>query len=481
MLTRLLLLVGLLLTNAADTLRPAQPLIQPSKAFLLDQTLRGELCAPAGAALREMSAGMLGDTPFPVTATSAVARREPVPESLTTMLAVPGRSNGNVSLATRGDLAAVVWTAATPAGAADAFAVVSRDGGRTFGDPVRVNDVAGEVRASGEMPPRIVIRQRPGGDPEIVAAWTSKRDSTTIRFTRSADFGRSFAASMQVSQAAAPGDRGWHAMAADAHGNVDIVWLDHRGLATQSGAAHSHHQTSGTHAAEDAVAMAQRSGLYLARLSEGGIEPERLLTTGVCYCCKTAIAADASGGVIAAWRHVYEGNIRDIAFTRSTDGRTFPPPTRASRDEWELDGCPDDGPAAVVDRSGRTHLAWPTLVNEGEPTIALFHASSGDGKTFTGRTRIPTEGVPHHPQIASLPDGSVGLTWDELQAGTRRVVFVNVSAEPTGAVTFGKRLVLSGSEPSFYPVVGAVSSGALTAWTAGHPTASVIRLRRLTD
>lgn len=478
MLIRLFLLVGVLLTTATDSLKPPPPLIQPSKSFLLDQALRGEICAPAGAANRHLSAGMLGDTPFPVT-TSSVARREPVAESLTTTLAVPGRSNTNVSLDARGDLAAVVWTAATPAGAADAFAAVSRDGGRTFGDPVRVNDVAGEVRASGEMPPRIVIRQRPGADPELVAAWTSKRESTTIRLARSLDMGRSFTASLQVSQAA-PGDRGWHGMAVDANGNVDVVWLDHRGLAALSGAAHSHHKTSGDKAAEDGVAMAQRSGLYVARLGVSGLEPERRLTTGVCYCCKTAIAAGSSG-VLAAWRHVYEGNIRDIAFTRSADGRTFTPPARVSRDEWELDGCPDDGPAAAIDGSGRTHMVWPTLVTEGEPTIALFYAFSVGNKIFTGRTRIPTEGVPHHPQIATLPDGSIGLTWDELQAGTRRVVFTSARTESSGAVTFGKRLVLSGSEPSFYPAVGAVSSGALAAWTAGQPKTSVIRLRRMTD
>lgn len=479
MLIRLFLLVGVLLSAATDTLKPAPPLIQPSKSFLLDQALRGELCAPAGSAHADLSAGMLGDTPFPVT-TPSLARREPVAESRTTTLAVPGRSNSNVSLDARGDLAAVVWTAATPAGAADAFAAVSRDGGRTFGDPVRVNDVAGEVRASGEMPPRIVIRQRAGAEPELVAAWTSKRESTTIRIARSMDTGRSFAASMQVSEAAAPGDRGWHGMAVDANGNVDVVWLDHRGLAAQSGAAHDHHKTSGEKATEDGVAMAQRSGLYLARLGASGLEPERRLTTGVCYCCKTAIAGDSSG-VVAAWRHVYEGNIRDIAFTRSVDGRTFTPPARVSHDEWELDGCPDDGPAVALDGSGRTHLVWPTLVTEGEPTIALFYTFSVHSKAFTGRTRIPTEGLPHHPQIATLRDGSIGLTWDELQAGARRVVLTRVRTEPSGAVTFGKRLVLSGSEPSFYPVVGAVSSGALTAWTAGQPKTSVIRLRRMTD
>ena len=81
---------------------------------------------------------------------------------------------------------------------------------------------------------------------------------------------------------------------------------------------------------------------------------------GVCYCCKVAMATAADGAIIAAWRHVYAGNIRDIAFTISRDGgRTFAAPQRLSEDRWQLAGCPDDGPALAVDgaasftRSGR--------------------------------------------------------------------------------------------------------------------------------
>ena len=59
----------------------------------------------------------------------------------------------------------------------------------------------------------------------------------------------------------------------------------------------------------------------------------------------------------------------------------------------------------AVDAKNRVHIVWPTLITEDadasdEPTIALFYAMSADGKRFTPRQRIPTEGMPHHPQIA---------------------------------------------------------------------------------
>src|SRR4029079_2845491 len=175
------------------------------------------------------------------------------------------------------------------------------------------------------------------------------------------------------------------------------VWLDHRELAQQDGAvAASHHDhTASSGAKPDGVAMAQRSKLYFASL-DGAVAP-RALTGGVCYCCKTALATAADGWVFAGRRHVYPGNIRDIAFTMSRDGgNTFAVPLRVSEDKWVLEGCPDDGPAMAVDAKRRIHIVWPTLVDDAgadSPTIALFYATSGDGLRFTPRARIPSEGM----------------------------------------------------------------------------------------
>ena len=205
-------------------------------------------------------------------------------------LAVPGRTNANASIAADGDRVAVVWAASAASGATDIYAAVSADAGRTFAAPVRVNDDEGEARVTGEQPPRVVIR---GSD--VVVSWVSKRDGTTIRFARSADGGRTFSASRSVSKAGAPGNRGWHAMTIDRHGDVEIAWLDHREMAAMHAAPHQ--MDAATHGTADGAAMAQSSGLYVARVSAAPaqpVQPEQRVTTGVCYCCKTAIAAAAT-------------------------------------------------------------------------------------------------------------------------------------------------------------------------------------------
>jgi hypothetical protein len=399
--------------------------------------------------------------------------------ALALSLGVPGRSNSTPSIASDGSVVTIAWGASTPAGATDVFAAVSRDGGRTFGAAVRVNNIDGDARLNGEQPPRITVRGA-----TITVVWTTKGGAgTKLLQSRSTDGGKTFARATVVPGGDAAGNRGWENAAADRNGRVYAVWLDHRGLAEQDGAvAASHHDhaamTAGASAAAkpDGVAMAQRSKLYLSSL-DGAVAPIAV-TGGVCYCCKTAIATAADGAVFTAWRHVYPGNIRDIAFTASHDGgRTFAPPIRVSEDKWVLEGCPDDGPAMAVDARNRIHIVWPTLIAEqNAETIALFYATSADGKRFTPRQRIPTEGMPHHPQIAIGADGALAIAWDEGANGKRRAALVRTTVD---AVTGGALARTVVGDAAVYPVIAASGGATIVAWTSGASSASVIRVARV--
>ena len=389
----------------------------------------------------------------------------------TAILQVAGRSSQTPSIAASDGLVAVTW-GASAAGSTDVFIATSRDAGVTFTAPVRVNSRPGDARLGGELPPLVELTPGPGpGEPIVTVLWTARLEGTTIRIARSDDGGRTFSGERALSGPSAPGDRGWPSLAADATGATHAFWLDHRGLAARANAAAAHQ-----HTAHDGVAMAQRSALYYAPAAGDG-EAEREVAKGVCYCCKTAAAVGPGGRVYAAWRHVYPGNIRDIAFTRSADGgRTFAPPSRVSDDGWQIAGCPDDGPALAVDRAGAVHVVWPTVLGGAAPEGALFHAVSRDGATFSPRRRIATLGSPKpsHPQIAIAADGRVVVAWDELIDG-RRVVAARVVG---GRGDGGPPIVLSGDGPGSYPVLAASRDGVLAAWSSGGE-ASAIRVRAL--
>jgi hypothetical protein len=390
-----------------------------------------------------------------------------------TLLGVPGRHNEGASIAAEGSFVAVTWAAQEKGDNPDVFVAVSRDGGATFASPVRVNREGGEAYVSGELPPRVAIaRPASGSDPAVVVAWSARIANTEIRLARSHDGGKTFAPPTSLQAQDAPGDRGWHALALDARGEAHVVWLDHRGLAEDWSTPETEPAQTGNEAAgefAESMAMAARSAIYYRAEGRPG-SSERMLANSVCYCCKTAIAAGPDGALYAAWRHVYPGSIRDIAFIASKDGgRTFAAPGRVSIDNWQLDGCPDDGPAMTVGPDGRVHVVWPTVLDGPEPEGAIFHASSTDGRSFTPRTRIPTLGSPRptHPVLTLDRLGRVMVAWDEIQGGSRRVVARTIAFDRGGRATFGRAAVLGTGASASYPTLAMSSRGVLAAWTDG--------------
>jgi hypothetical protein len=398
-------------------------------------------------------------------------------------LGVKGRSNAYVSLAAAGSRVALAWGASSQGGRTDVYAAVSRDDGRSFGAPVRVSGMAG-ASFSGEQPPRIALVPHAGGEASIVVVWTAKSPGgTKLLSTRSDDGGRMFSEPSLVAGSDGPGNRGWESIAADSEGRVAAIWLDHRELASTSGApmTHAAHQHEAGHAGHDDGAMrAQLSKLFFGRVGASGAQS---ITGGVCYCCKTAMAVDGSGGIYAAWRHVYSGNVRDIAFSMSADGgRTFAGPVRVSPDNWVLDGCPENGPSLAVDDHRRIHIVWPTLMagvtESSDPTLGLFYAASADGRAFTPRQRIPTEGVPRHPQIIAGSRGEILVAWDEQANGTRRVVLAKGTVDEGGRVQLGRQIIDDMASAS-YPVLARGDRGALVAWTGGPAGQTTIRVAQV--
>src|SRR6185436_10799567 len=84
----------------------------------------------------------------------------------TSSVAVPGRTNATPSIVSDGRFVVLTW-GATKDAAVGVYAATSRDAGRTFGAPVRVDDAAGQASVGGEQPPRVTLVPRAGREPSI--------------------------------------------------------------------------------------------------------------------------------------------------------------------------------------------------------------------------------------------------------------------------------------------------------------------------
>jgi hypothetical protein len=428
----------------------------------------------------------------------------PPPDDGPVTIAVAGRANAHVSIAARDALVVAAW-GATRDGAADVYAAVSRDGGRSFGAPVRVNATPGEAAVGGERAPRVAIALREG-EPVIGVLWTAKAPAASatapadalkpgpvIRLAESTDAGRTFAAPIDLSGRDAPGIRGWAALAAGADGAWYAAWLDGRAEAAKKAAATPTPAASGAPAAAGGHHLpggATGSGplqevFYRVVGGAAAQASEALGATGVCFCCKTAIlgpGAAAAGKLgaremVLAWRHIFPNSERDIAMSvldpaTARPGRMI----RVSQDQWRIQACPDDGPGLAASGTGTIHVVWPTLAEKPAPDAgpekAIYHARTADGRTFTPRRRLDRPGSgAAHPVVAALPSGSGAVAlWDEVAGGVRRIVAQPIR-EPAEPRVLG---------PGTYPAVAALGDGFVAAWTAGSGDAAVIRVQRLT-
>ena len=395
-------------------------------------------------------------------------------------LGVGGAANATPSLTVAGRTVVAAWTSAA-AGSVNVYVAISNDSGATFSEPRRVNHQDGDASANNEQPPRVAISGS-GATQTITVLWSKRNDGAqrtrqdVIRMARSIDGGRTFAPARSTHPAGSSGARGWQSLTTGSDSLLYAVWLDGRDAERKMAEAMAH--TGAPHKGQPP------QDVYLGTIHPDGRVVESLIATGVCFCCKTAVAAGGRGVVYAAWRHIFPGSMRDIAFARSTDGgRHFGPPVRVSEDKWELNGCPEDGPAMAVDPSGVIHLAWATLVTEGEPHKALFYATSRDGATFTSRIRVPAaaRNSPGHPQMTTIPDGGAAIVWDEVVGGVRRVSISRVDRR--GA--FPEPQILSGDESALAPVIERSATGdLLVAWTSRSTTGtasdpSQIKIRRV--
>jgi hypothetical protein len=244
------------------------------------------------------------------------------------------------------DPAGHLWVAyAQPAGK-NGQVVLQRsdDGGATWQSPVSVNEVVEPVAAEGENRPKLAFG--PGG--EIYVTWTSptsEKFTGDIRFTRSLDGGKTWAAPTVVHHDRQLITHRFESLLVDPKGRLWAAWVDKRG----GGAA-----------------------IYYSHSDDRGAtwSADTKLADSSCECCRIALATDSQGRVAAMWRHVFEPNERDHAFAFLGAPKTTV--ERATVDRWRVDACPHHGPSLAFGPEGTRHAVW-------------FDQVDGEGRAFYGQ------------------------------------------------------------------------------------------------
>lgn len=378
-------------------------------------------------------------------------------------LAATGASNPTLALDGRTGTSFVAWVGGGHHGADVWLRAVDPAG--SVGEPVRVNDIAGDAAPHLQAPAQVAV----GPEGDVYVVWVNNKPvegrrfpSSDLRFARSTDGGATFEPALTVNDDAdgAPASHTFHDIVVTADGTIVVSWLDSRREWNPEG-------VTGATAHIGPSFDPSRGGpdVRIAISRDGGrsFEPSHIVDQQTCPCCRTAMAAGPDGTLYLAWRKIFEGDVRDIVVAASRDGgATFEAPRRVADDDWVFPGCPHAGPALTVDEAGTVHVAWYTGQEDGP---GLYYTSSTDGaRTFADPTPLLSDGWVPPSQVTLAADGRGGLlvAWEDLRSETPS--FYHLAVAAGDAIRPGEGVREEGSSP-----VLAVSAGrAGLAWLDGE-------------
>ena len=310
----------------------------------------------------------------------------------------------------------VAWVEHRAAGEADVWLSHLDAEAKPLGASVRVNGQAGEAKAWHGDPPTIAVAP----DSTIYVGWTARvpqaKHATTLYLSASRDGGRSFDAPVKVNDDERPASHGMHSLAVATDGRIYVAWLDERNVAPPPTLQSP--QPSKPNSAQKHVES--NSEIFFAASHDGGrtFSTNQRIAAEVCPCCKTSLAVGADGRVYASWRQVLPGEFRHIAVAASTDGgRTFSPPAIVHDDKWQIAGCPVSGAALVAQTDGTLRVLWYTAGEAGPP--GLYQTQSRDGgRTFAPRTALARSSGRGTPVLlAGGGDDQLRAVWEERGEG----------------------------------------------------------------
>lgn len=199
--------------------------------------------------------------------------------------------------------------------------------------------------------------------------------------------------------------------------------------------------------------------MYTTITSAGILGTESQIDNRVCECCQTAIATTPDG-FVAVYRDRSDKEIRDISLSRFANGRwSLPEPL--SKDNWEIDGCPINGPA--VSSFGRNvAVAWFTAPDDKAQVNLLM--SSDAAKSFGKKVRIDAGNPAGRVDVESLPSGEALVSWIERTGEGSQLHLRQVSANGTAAAPInvsGATKVASGG----FPKIALSGNQIVAAWT----------------
>lgn len=296
---------------------------------------------------------------------------------------------------------------------------------KPLGEKVRVNPAPGTVKAWRGDPPTVKVGK--DGTVFIgwtVKVDSGEKPANDLVLSVSRDGGKSFEAPVRVNDDTAPASHGMHSLELDKDGRVYVAWLDERNVKVQP----DHHDAPAAtsmmlHHKEE---VEPNSEVFFSVSTDGGktFSPNKKLASEVCPCCKTSMAVGPDGKLYISWRQVLPNGYRHIAVASSpAGGGAFSTGKIVRDDKWKIDACPVSGSSMLVGANGVLVISWYTAGEAGAPGVYATRSLDG-GNTFEECCLISGDAVSGTPVLVIDPhiDGALNVfAAKENGIGIRRI------------------------------------------------------------
>jgi hypothetical protein len=110
---------------------------------------------------------------------------------------------------------------------------------------------------------------------------------------------------------------------------------------------------------------------------DGNILEDLLIDDRVCDCCQTDLAITENGESIVVYRDRSEDEVRDIYYSYKKDNK-WSKPINIFNDNWEIPGCPVNGPA-ISTFNNTSAVVWYTFSNNNNQLKVAFSNDISNG------------------------------------------------------------------------------------------------------
>ncbi|HSE17249.1 MAG TPA: sialidase family protein [Pyrinomonadaceae bacterium] len=294
-------------------------------------------------------------------------------------------------------------------------------------------------------------------DGTLAAHWLVKSGSSTyaydVNISSSNDAGKNWIKPIVPHRDNTQTEHGFVSLIPLADGRLGAVWLDGRNMKNMK-------------ESEDHGPAPESMTLRYATVdANGNLSDETELDERVCECCQTS-ATVTSAGPIAVYRDRSQSEVRDIYVVRQVNG-SWTKPQAVFADNWQINGCPVNGPAVATDGS-RVAVAWFTRVADTPRVKVAF--SQDAGATFSQPVQVDDGETVGRVDTLLLPDGSALVCWlsGNVEGGAIKVRRVRADGSVGPAAVIAKTDI---SRSSGFPRMARLGDEVHFAWTEfGKPS-----------